>query len=244
MGCIEVLRSMRSLDFNTRTQVTREAINRLYEAVPGVKGIWKKKAPNKALFSILGKSNLRFAGMSIAVNISVDGLNLMIPTTRQDTTDYVAYVAKDPINQRAEAGKGSESPCSLLCCEEQACAAHQLPPLRTRSFGLPERLRGGTGRAGTVVLGDLYDALVDVRSINCCVSLCLNPGKLQKQRSTIVKNSRNPSFNEDFFFDGLGPGHVRKLSLKLKVVNKGSSLKRDTLLGEKELPLTTLLAGL
>ncbi|XP_009892292.1 PREDICTED: SHC-transforming protein 2 [Charadrius vociferus] len=83
MGCIEVLRSMRSLDFNTRTQVTREAINRLYEAVPGVKGIWKKKAPNKALFSILGKSNLRFAGMSIAVNISVDGLNLMIPTTRQ-----------------------------------------------------------------------------------------------------------------------------------------------------------------
>uniref|UniRef100_A0A8B9BJ30 SHC adaptor protein 2 n=1 Tax=Anser brachyrhynchus TaxID=132585 RepID=A0A8B9BJ30_9AVES len=87
----------------------REAINRLYEAVPGVKGIWKKKAPNKALFSILGKSNLRFAGMSIAVNISVDGLNLMIPTTRQDTTDYVAYVAKDPINQRA---------CHILeCCD-------------------------------------------------------------------------------------------------------------------------------
>ncbi|KAL8177876.1 UNVERIFIED_CONTAM: SHC-transforming protein 2 [Gekko kuhli] len=105
----------------------REAINRLYEAVPGVKGTWKKKAPNKALFSILGKSNLRFAGISIIVNISIDGLNLMIPTTRQiianhhmqsisfasggdtDTTDYVAYVAKDPINQRA---------CHILeCCD-------------------------------------------------------------------------------------------------------------------------------
>ncbi|XP_060089397.1 SHC-transforming protein 2 isoform X2 [Heteronotia binoei] len=127
MGCIEILRSMRSLDFNTRTQVTKEAINRLYEAVPGVKGTWKKKAPNKALFSILGKSNLRFAGISIIVNISIDGLNLMIPTTRQiianhhmqsisfasggdtDTTDYVAYVAKDPINQRA---------CHILeCCD-------------------------------------------------------------------------------------------------------------------------------
>ncbi|XP_048353718.1 SHC-transforming protein 2 [Sphaerodactylus townsendi] len=83
MGCIEILRSMRSLDFNTRTQVTKEAINRLYEAVPGVKGTWKKKAPNKALFSILGKSNLRFAGISIVVNISINGLNLMIPTTRQ-----------------------------------------------------------------------------------------------------------------------------------------------------------------
>ncbi|KAM9688390.1 SHC-transforming protein 2 isoform 1-T1 [Trichechus inunguis] len=126
MGCIEVLRSMRSLDFNTRTQVTREAINRLHEAVPGLRGSWKKKAPNKALASILGKSNLRFAGMSIAVNISIDGLNLSVPATRQtianhhmqsisfasggdtDMTDYVAYVAKDPINQRA---------CHILeCC--------------------------------------------------------------------------------------------------------------------------------
>lgn len=87
----------------------------------------------------------------------------------------------------------------------------------------------------------LYDHLCDARSINCCVGLCLVPGKLQKQRSTIIKNSRHPVFNEDFFFDGLGPASVRKLALRVKVVNKGSSLKRDTLLGEKELPLTSLL---
>ncbi|TNM88066.1 hypothetical protein fugu_006287 [Takifugu bimaculatus] len=83
MGCIEVLRSMRSLDFNTRTQVTREAINRLCEAVPGGRGAWRKKSTNKALQTVMGKSNLRFAGMSIAVNISIDGLSLLIPTTRQ-----------------------------------------------------------------------------------------------------------------------------------------------------------------
>ncbi|KAM8794914.1 C2 calcium-dependent domain-containing protein 4C [Eudromia elegans] len=88
---------------------------------------------------------------------------------------------------------------------------------------------------------ELGEGPAEPRAVNCCVSLCLTPGKLQKQRSTIVKNSRNPVFNEDFFFDGLGPGHARKMSLKLKVVNKGSSLKRDTLLGEKELPLTSLL---
>ncbi|KAL1022979.1 hypothetical protein UPYG_G00034990 [Umbra pygmaea] len=127
MGCLEVLKSMRSLDFNTRTQVTREAINRLCEAVPGGKGAGRKKNLNKALQSIMGKSNLRFAGMTIAVNISVEGLSLLIPTTRQviahhpmqsisfasggdtDTPDYVAYVAKDPINQRA---------CHILeCCD-------------------------------------------------------------------------------------------------------------------------------
>ncbi|XP_021156334.2 SHC-transforming protein 3 isoform X3 [Columba livia] len=128
LGCIEVLRSMRSLDFNTRTQIAREAISRVCEAVPGTKGAFKKrKPPSKVLSSILGKSNLQFAGMSIMLNISTTSLNLMTPDTKQiianhhmqsisfasggdpDTTDYVAYVAKDPVNRRA---------CHILeCCD-------------------------------------------------------------------------------------------------------------------------------
>ncbi|XP_020649865.1 C2 calcium-dependent domain-containing protein 4C [Pogona vitticeps] len=96
-------------------------------------------------------------------------------------------------------------------------------------------------RIRVVTAEDLYDKHCDARSINCCVALYLNPGKLQKQRSTIIKNSRNPIFNEDFFFDGLGMANMKKMSLKVKVVNKGSSLKRDTLMGEKEIPLRSLI---
>uniref|UniRef100_A0A3P8WUD8 SHC adaptor protein 3 n=1 Tax=Cynoglossus semilaevis TaxID=244447 RepID=A0A3P8WUD8_CYNSE len=99
LGCIEVLRSMRSLDFSTRSQIT----------------------------SILGKSNLQFAGMSINLNISTSSLNLMTPDCKQiianhhmqsisfasggdpETTDHVAYVAKDPVNRRA---------CHILECSE------------------------------------------------------------------------------------------------------------------------------
>ncbi|XP_077792173.1 SHC-transforming protein 3 isoform X3 [Podarcis muralis] len=128
LGCIEVLRSMRSLDFNTRTQITREAISLVCDAVPAAKGAFKKrKPPSKALSSILGKSNLQFAGMSITLNISTTSLNLMTPDSRQiianhhmqsisfasgvdvDTTDYVAYVAKDPVNRRA---------CHILECSD------------------------------------------------------------------------------------------------------------------------------
>uniref|UniRef100_A0A8C8BDN1 SHC adaptor protein 3 n=1 Tax=Otus sunia TaxID=257818 RepID=A0A8C8BDN1_9STRI len=128
LGCIEVLRSMRSLDFSTRTQIAREAISCVCEAVPGAKGAFKKrKPPSKVLSGILGKSNLQFAGMSIMLNISTTSLNLMTPDTKQiianhhmqsisfasggdpDTTDYVAYVAKDPVNRRA---------CHILeCCD-------------------------------------------------------------------------------------------------------------------------------
>ncbi|XP_078097527.1 SHC-transforming protein 4-like isoform X2 [Mustelus asterias] len=126
MGCVEVLQSMRSVDFNTRTQVTREAISRVCEAVPGAKGaLRRRKPPSKGLSTILGKSNLQFAGMNIVMSISTSSLNLMIPHSKQiianhhmqsvsfasggdpDTTDYVAYVAKDPVNQRA---------CHILEC--------------------------------------------------------------------------------------------------------------------------------
>ncbi|KAM6901208.1 SHC-transforming protein 3 [Lycodopsis pacificus] len=128
LGCIEVLRSMRSLDFTTRSQITREAISLVCEAVPGTKGaLRKRKPPSKALSSILGKSNLQFAGMSINLNISTSSLNLMTPDCKQiianhhmqsisfasggdpDTTDFVAYVAKDPVNRRA---------CHILECSD------------------------------------------------------------------------------------------------------------------------------
>ncbi|KAI3361771.1 hypothetical protein L3Q82_002114 [Scortum barcoo] len=92
---------------------------------PGVTYI--VKPPSKALSSILGKSNLQFAGMSINLNISTSSLNLMTPDGKQiianhhmqsisfasggdpDTTDYVAYVAKDPVNRRA---------CHILECSD------------------------------------------------------------------------------------------------------------------------------
>ncbi|XP_048418468.1 SHC-transforming protein 1-like isoform X2 [Stegostoma tigrinum] len=128
MGCVEVLQSMRSLDFNTRTQVTREAISRVCEAVPGAKGAMRRrKPPSKGLSTILGKSNLQFSGMNIIMSISTRSLNLMLPHSKQiianhhmqsisfasggdpDTTDYVAYVAKDPVNQRA---------CHILECSD------------------------------------------------------------------------------------------------------------------------------
>lgn len=39
--------------------------------------------PSKLLSSILGKSNLQFAGMSINLNISTSSLNLMTPDSKQ-----------------------------------------------------------------------------------------------------------------------------------------------------------------
>ncbi|XP_056617637.1 SHC-transforming protein 1 isoform X2 [Triplophysa dalaica] len=128
MGCVEVQQSMRALDFSTRTQVTREAISVVCEAVPGAKGAQRRRKPSsRCLSSILGKSNLQFAGMIINLTVSTSSLNLLAVDCKQiianhhmqsisfasggdpDTAEYVAYVAKDPVNQRA---------CHILECSE------------------------------------------------------------------------------------------------------------------------------
>ncbi|KAL7978096.1 hypothetical protein Chor_005083 [Crotalus horridus] len=43
---------------------------------------------------------VRFAAMPITLTISTSSLNLMASDCKQDTAEYVAYVAKDPVNHR------------------------------------------------------------------------------------------------------------------------------------------------
>ncbi|XP_077423471.1 C2 calcium-dependent domain-containing protein 4A [Vanacampus margaritifer] len=87
----------------------------------------------------------------------------------------------------------------------------------------------------------LYPLSVDSKIINCSVGISLSPGKVQKQRSTVIRKSRNPIFNEDFFFDGISEEDLGVRSLRFKVVNKMSTLKRDYLLGSCDLPLGRII---
>ncbi|KAM6218476.1 C2 calcium-dependent domain-containing protein 4D [Rhynchocyon petersi] len=112
-------------------------------------------------------------------------------------------------------------------------AEYQAGPRRLRlrlvsAEGLP-RPRPGPGSGGG----------------GCCVVLRLRPrARPRGQRSRVVKCSANPIFNEDFFFDGLGPLDLPNLSLKAKVLDRGAGLRRDLLLGECETPLLALLPPL
>ncbi|XP_078120042.1 C2 calcium-dependent domain-containing protein 4C-like [Sander vitreus] len=135
----------------------------------------------------------------------------------------------------------SKSAASNLLQREHTVNLHKGGTLKLSTHYDPE---AALLRVRILAAEALYDRQTDIKSINCCVALYLNPGKQQKQRSTIIKNSRNPVFNEDFFFDSLPKAQVKSLALKIKVVNKGTSLRRDVLLGEREVLLSELLSGL
>ncbi|XP_067824822.1 C2 calcium-dependent domain-containing protein 4C-like [Heptranchias perlo] len=134
-------------------------------------------------------------------------------------------------------------PLSLLHCQDRVLKEHTIRLNKGGAIRLSAEYDCTSARLRIRIITaeNLYDKTLDNKSINCCVILYLTPGKIQKQRSTIIKNSRNPIFNEDFFFDGLPLDEFKRAALKLKVVNKASTLKRDAVLGEKELKLSLLL---
>ncbi|XP_056135288.1 LOW QUALITY PROTEIN: SHC-transforming protein 4-like [Lampris incognitus] len=132
MGSLEVTQSMKTLDFNTRMQVTREAISRLCERTRGAKTAVKNKRPlHKGLSAVLGQHNLRFSGRSVILTVFPDSVTLITACSLQtiahhpmpsisfasggdpDMADFIAYVAKDPVNRRV---------CYILECPQgQAC---------------------------------------------------------------------------------------------------------------------------
>ncbi|XP_068128690.1 C2 calcium-dependent domain-containing protein 4C-like [Hyperolius riggenbachi] len=88
----------------------------------------------------------------------------------------------------------------------------------------------------------LYHPGTDPKTINCFVALSITPGKQQKQKSTVIRRSRNPIFNEDFFFENLPQTKLHSCCLKIKAINKAFGIKRDCVMGQSELPLLSILS--
>ncbi|XP_026175922.1 SHC-transforming protein 4 [Mastacembelus armatus] len=127
MGSVEVTQSMRTLDFDTRIQVTREAISRLCATTSTKTSVKTKRPLCKALFAVLGEINLQFSGSKIILTVSTECVTIIAASSLEkiahhpmqaisfasggdpDMADYIAYVAKDPASQRA---------CHILECPE------------------------------------------------------------------------------------------------------------------------------
>uniref|UniRef100_UPI0037E90A92 SHC-transforming protein 1-like n=1 Tax=Semicossyphus pulcher TaxID=241346 RepID=UPI0037E90A92 len=125
IGSVEVTQSMRTLDFDTRMQVTREAISRLCERTSAKTALKTKRPVCKGLSAVLGQINLQFSGSRIILAVSTESVTLIAASSLQkiahhpmqaisfasggdpDMADYIAYVAKDVFNHRA---------CHILEC--------------------------------------------------------------------------------------------------------------------------------
>lgn len=118
IGCIAVKKSMKQLDFKTRSQVAKECINKVCEAA-ALKNVQKRRVETKILTCIDDKPDLTHAGTNVSLTVSSSCLELVNSERREliakhdmpnisfasggdaDTLDFVAYVAKDDKDWRA-----------------------------------------------------------------------------------------------------------------------------------------------
>ncbi|GLV46305.1 SHC-adaptor protein [Carabus blaptoides fortunei] len=119
VGCLEVNTSMKSLDFDTRSQVARECINRVCEAA-GLKTADRTRLLDRKVAKHIASSpRMEHAGSNVSLTISSNNLKLTSLDSGQvialhdmprisfasggdtDTLDFVAYVAKDLNDWRA-----------------------------------------------------------------------------------------------------------------------------------------------
>lgn len=121
MGSVEVTQSMRNLDFDTRMQVTREAITRICEGTSAKTAAKTKTSVDQGSSAVLGHVDLRFSGRRIVLTVSTDSVTVIAASSslqkiahhpmqaisfasggETDMADYIAYVAKDLTNHRGK----------------------------------------------------------------------------------------------------------------------------------------------
>ncbi|KAM3877458.1 C2 calcium-dependent domain-containing protein 4C-like [Diretmus argenteus] len=204
------------------------------------------RPPPKSLLKALSHERL----LSRTVRRAALSRNDSLSTDEGSSTDSSPNVVRRASEGLAEAPAGASSLAppavfltDLVLYRERAMKESLVPvgregTLRLSAEYCPDNRRL---RVRLISAEGLYATAADPKSINCNVSVCLLPGKIQKQRSTVIKRSRNPIFNEDFFFDAVGEEDVGNRSLRFKVVNKMSTMKRDYVLGDCEVLLTTVL---
>ncbi|KAH9516179.1 Phosphotyrosine-binding domain, phosphotyrosine-interaction (PI) domain, partial [Dermatophagoides farinae] len=127
IGCLGVNTSMKSLDFQTRSLIAKESINRVCESA-GLKTVDKKRRIDKRIVGMLADApNMEHAGVDANLSITISYLTLTLAETGEplakhempnisfasggdtDTLDFAAYVAKDTRFERA---------CFVLECED------------------------------------------------------------------------------------------------------------------------------
>ncbi|CAF1281523.1 unnamed protein product [Adineta ricciae] len=129
LGSVEVLCSMKTLDFDSRTRVARDSI-RLVCATVGISFKDRRRpeqSPSVTQSMISAEPNLTHSHTPVQLTINTDSLVLKRSSDSQifyshkmegisfasagehDTKDYIAYVAKDNMNKRS---------CHVLSCKE------------------------------------------------------------------------------------------------------------------------------
>ena len=77
----------------------------------------------------------------------------------------------------------------------------------------------------------------DTLTVNSYVKVYLMPGKVQKQTSHVIKQTKFPLYNQEIYFHSMCLDDLHNMALRLKIFSKGFNLKMTEFIGEITIPL-------
>uniref|UniRef100_A0A4W3HBL0 C2 calcium dependent domain containing 4A n=1 Tax=Callorhinchus milii TaxID=7868 RepID=A0A4W3HBL0_CALMI len=203
-----------------------------------------RSPPGSSLFKALGQERLFGRTFRNGGRAAPVGSDSPPPTDEGSSADTSPDITRRRASEEVSGFPSGPAPNLLLAPPKTRATENSVPLGQSGVLRLSAEYCRENRRVQVRLISveGLYAASIEPQHIHCCVTLCLSPGKVQKQRSAAVRKSRNPIFNEDFFFDGVSGDQLFDRFLKVKAINKMSSVKRDHVLGVCELRLGTLLA--
>ncbi|XP_063001957.1 C2 calcium-dependent domain-containing protein 4D [Elgaria multicarinata webbii] len=185
----------------------------------------------------------RFAGRSVPAVPRPSSLSTEETSSTDTSPSFPRRETEPPWARAAAPAPVPLFPLDLIRCRERLTKEVTLTVSQGGRLRLSSEYQEPQGRLRVRLISAeaFYLPHCDPRHVHCCVSLQLRPGTGQRQRSAVVKRSRNPIFNEDFFFEGVSLQELPRRCLWLRVLNKGSGIWRDVVLGECDVPLDSLL---
>ncbi|XP_048828453.1 C2 calcium-dependent domain-containing protein 4A [Brienomyrus brachyistius] len=213
------------------------------ESSPFSSPLLVRPLPRGSLFKALSCEKLACRGPRRTAAFRNDSLSTDEGSSTDNSPNVLRRASEGPVNQSFSLAPPVIFPTELELYRDRVLRESRVPLGRDGALRLSAEYctENRRFRVRLISAEGLYTPSVDPRGISCTVSLSLLPGRVQKQRSTVIRKSRNPIFNEDFFFDGVSEDDLYNRSLRFKVINKMSSMKRDYTLGHCEIPLSSIV---
>lgn len=213
------------------------------ESSPFSSPLLVRPCPRGSLFKALSREKLVGRGPRRTTAFRNDSLSTDEGSSTDNSPSVLRRASEGPVDQTFSLAPPVIFPTELELYRDRVSRESRVPLGRDGALRLSAEYSAENRwfRVRLISAEGLYTSSVDPRGISCTVSLSLLPGRVQKQRSTVIRKSRNPIFNEDFFFDGVSEDDLYCRSLRFKVINKMSTMKRDYTLGHCEIPLSSIV---
>lgn len=152
------------------------------------------------------------------------------PTVKRHSAPNIPTEDKQKINERS-------SSCNVILRSKPVNQNYLFAPFGELKFSFQYLAASKQLKVSLIKAENLGGLQKQDKLINAYAKICLMPGKIQKQTSAVIKKTRDPVFEQDFYFHNILLEELHSMALTIKLFSKAVNFKAHEFLGEVYIPL-------